>query len=131
MYCSWPIAFHLRPFPEMWTILVAALPRRDLFPVRYHCWVGGHLFPTLSYVSPYGTDYPLEVYSLKQGQLPSDRCFLDVVPHTFLSRRGWGGAFLRPRNPLSRPVVAAEKTQTLLHHELRHRRASSDTPADC
>ena len=51
MYCSWPVALHLRPFPEMWTILVTALPRRNLFPVRYHCWVGNHLFPPMSYVS--------------------------------------------------------------------------------
>ena len=131
MYCSWPVALHLRPFPEVWTIQVTALLRRNLFSVRYHCWVGDHLFPPLPYVSPYGTDYPLELYSLEQGQLPSDRCFLDVAPHMFLSRRGWGGTFLRPGNPLSRPVVAGEKTQTLFRHELRHRRAPSDTPADC
>ena len=73
-------------------ILVAALPRRNLFPVRYHRRVGGHLLPPLPYVSPYGTDYPLEVYSLEQGQLSSDRCFLDVAPHIHVSlSAGWGG----------------------------------------
>ena len=88
MYCPWPVALCLRPFLELITILVAALPRRNLFPVRYHCSVGGHLFPSLPYVSPYGTDYPLEVYTLDQGQLPTDRCFFYVAVDMFLFRRG-------------------------------------------
>ena len=113
MYCSWPVAFHLRPFPEMWTILVAALPRRHLFPVCYHCWVGGHLFPPLPYVSPYGTDYPLEVYSLEQGQLPSDRCFLDVAYHMFLSREGVGGEIRETRELTIAPGGSGENAQTL------------------
>ena len=67
--------------------------------MRYHCWVGGNLFPPLPYASPYGADYRLEVCYLEQIQLPSDRCFLDVAPHMFLFRPGWGGGVLETREP--------------------------------
>ena len=37
---------------------------------------------------------------------------------------------MSPGNPLSRPVAAGEKAQTLPHHELCRRRALPGTPAD-
>ena len=115
--------------PYLWTIVVAALPRWNLLPMWYRFRVGGHPLPSLFHLSPYGTNCPLDAYSLEQGQLPSERCFLDVASH--VSRGGWGGAFLRPGNQLSRPVVAEEKAQAPFYHELCRRRTLPSTPADC